>query len=141
MRDLRPPIPSALNGTLASRHLPLLVAWSVLAAQPAPAQTLPTWHVKLDHAIRPAEGSDGVLGNVSYLAVTSTGVVYVAERGAPRVTRYDAHGIFAGVVMSEGAGPREVREPEIAAQGDTLLVFDPQLARLTRLAPGGRMLD
>ncbi|MGH7582244.1 MAG: hypothetical protein ACREL5_03350, partial [Gemmatimonadales bacterium] len=45
------------------------------------------------------------------------------------------------VVMREGAGPREVREPEIAAQGDTLLVFDPQLARLTRLAPGGRMLD
>lgn len=120
------------------RTLMLLLA--VAAPGALCAQTAPTWHLQLDHAIRPTEGSAGVLGDVSYLVVTRSGVVYVAERKAPRVTRYETTGEFGGAVMRDGSGPREVRVPEIALQADTLVVFDPQLSRLSRIAPTGTLL-
>ncbi len=121
----------------------LRTAFALILATPCAvlAQTPPTWHLQLDHAIHPAEGTEGVLGNVSYIVVTRSGVVYVAERKSPRVTRYDAAGKFAGVVMRDGEGPREAREPEIALQGDTLVVFDPRLSRVSRVSPAGTLLN
>jgi hypothetical protein len=117
----------------------LLASGSVIGT--VAAQAAPTWHLQLDHAIRPAEGTVGEIGDPSYLAVTSHGDVYVAERKAPRVTHYDARGNFVGVVMREGEGPKETRAPELALQGDTLVVFDPTLGRLTRIAPRGTLVN
>jgi hypothetical protein len=121
-------------------HRTLLLALACVATT-AHAQTPPTWHLQLDHAIRPAEGTEGVIGDPSYIVVTPRGEVYVAERKVPRVTHYDAHGGFTGVVMRAGEGPRETREPELALQGDTLVVFDPQLDRLSRISPRGALLN
>jgi hypothetical protein len=119
----------------------ILCATVICAAATAHAQTVPTWHLQLDHAIRPAEGTEGVIGDPSYIVVTPHGEVYVAERKVPRVTHYDAHGSFTGVVMRAGEGPGETRAPELALQGDTLVVFDPVVGRLTRFSPRGTLLN
>jgi hypothetical protein len=119
------------------RHLFLLAATPFVAR----AQATPTWRLQLDHAIRPAEGSVGSIGDVAYLAVTRGGEVYVAERKIPRVTRYDAAGTFAGIVMRDGAGPGETRDPAIALYGDTLLIYDQSLTRVTRLSPSGKVIS
>ncbi len=107
----------------------------VCAAQTLTSQATPSWHLQLDHAIRPIEGTEGVIGDVSSLAVTRSGVVYVAEYKTPRVTRYDAGGKFVTAVMRSGEGPKETREPMITLQGDTLVVFDGMLHRLSRISP------
>jgi hypothetical protein len=107
----------------------------------AAAQTPPLWHLQLMHSIRPAEGTPGMLGKVSALAVAEDGLVYVAEEDPPRVTLYDRTGTLARVVMKNGDGPGETRYPEITMQADTLVVYDPRQGRLSRIAPSGRLLS
>ena len=113
----------------------------ILLASNAGAQAVPGWRLQLDHAIRPAEGSVGMIGDVTRIAVTRKGEVYVAEGRPARVTLYDAKGNFIRVVIREGSGPREAQYPEIALQGDTLLVYDPRTIRLTRISPDNRLLS
>jgi hypothetical protein len=45
------------------------------------------------------------------------------------------------VFVRQGSGPGEATNPEIVLQGDTLVVFDPGLLRLTRLSPSGKVLS
>jgi hypothetical protein len=104
------------------------------------AQTPPLWNLVLLHAIHPAEGSGAELGNIQTIALMNDGSVYVAEHDPARIVRFDNRGRYVGVVMRDGAGPGETRFPEVAAEGDTLVVYDPALGRLTRFGPNGRVL-
>ncbi len=90
--------------------------------------------------IRPKEGSIGALGNVSGLAARSDGSVLVAEQSPARIVEFDADGSFRRVIARDGSGPGEVRMPEIALMGDTLVVFDPPAARVSWFDPDGRVL-
>lgn len=118
----------------------MVCALALAVTSPVVAQSVPAWHLQLDHAIRSAEGSAGMIGNVTGMAITPSGVVYVSEREPGRVTRYDGQGKFS-VFMRNGAGPHEVRDPSIATFGETLLVYDGSLHRFTRMAGDGRLLD
>lgn len=124
-----------------TRLVALVTGLMALTSHALAAQAAPTWHLQLDHAIRPTEGTEGVLGDVSSMTVTRGGVVYVAERKVPRVTRYDATGKFAGVVMRDGEGPSETRGASLGLYGDTVIVYDQALTRLTRIAPSGKVLN
>ncbi len=124
-----------------SMRFRLLCLCSLLLASAGHSQAVPTWRLQLDHAIRPAEGSPGAIGNILGVAVTRGGEVYVAEQKPARVTRFDAAGKFVRTVIAQGAGPREAQRAQIVLQGDTLVVHDPQLARLTRIGPDNRLLD
>jgi hypothetical protein len=119
-------------------RLRLLLPVAFLAAN-AQAQT--AWKLELAHAIRPPEGSPGMIGNVVRVAVTDDGVVYVAEQTPARVTRYDAQGNFVRVVVREGSGPKEAQRPGIALQGDTLVVYDPMTMRLSRIGPDNKLMS
>jgi hypothetical protein len=125
-----------------SFHVALsVVALPLTATTQLLAQTAATWHLQLDHAIRPAEGTPGMIGNVMGLALARDGSVYVTERDPGRVTRYDASGKFVDVFMRAGSGPGEVRLASIALQGDTLVAYDGMQHRLTRLSPAKRVLS
>lgn len=118
-----------------------VVTLSSLVGVRATAQTPPIWRLERAAAIRPAEGTPAVIGNVRGIAVTNAGLVYVAERNPARVALYDAKGDFVRVVVREGSGPKEAQDPEITLQGDTLVMYDPHAMRLSRIAPNGRLLD
>lgn len=75
------------------------------------------------------------------IALRQDGGLYVAEATPARVTSYDENGKFLRVMMRSGEGPGETLGPEINVQGDTLLTYDPRLARLTRMSPQGKVLD
>jgi hypothetical protein len=117
------------------------LALLILAPIPANAQAVPQWHLEQLASVRPAEGSAGTLGDVQGMAIFADGSVAVAELNPSRVSRYGRDGKFIQTLMRAGEGPAETRRPKIAAQGDTLVVYDGPLSRLTRITKDGRLLD
>ena len=71
----------------------------------------------------------------------SDGSLYVAEETPARVSLFGKTGSLVRVMMRQGGGPGEGRSPAITAQGDTLVVYDASLGRVTRMAPSGRVLE
>ncbi len=128
---------SSVRGTALFEVSILLTTVSVFVQ----AQSTPRWRLELDHAVKPPENSAASLGKVTGLAVLSDGSLYVAEETPARVSLFGKTGSLVRVMMRQGGGPGEVRSPAITAQGDTLVVYDASLGRVTRMAPNGHVVD
>jgi hypothetical protein len=122
------------------RHVYMVALTAALASSRASAQSVARWHLELIHLIRPGDALPAAIGKVAQLAVLDDGSVYVAETSPARVALYDKSGTFARVVMREGSGPGETRSPAIGVHGDTLIVYDGTLGRLSYIAPTGKIL-
>ena len=62
----------------------------------------------------------------------------VADNGRLQVLFYDAAGRYRATAGRKGGGPGEFRWVQaLAVTGDSVLVYDPELGRLTLLAPNG----
>ena len=121
-------------------RIALSYLWSLALVVPLPCQAVPSWHLELVSRVRPSEGSPGMLGHVSDIAVRSDGGVYIAERSPGRVTLFNAHGEYVRVMMRDGAGPGETQDPEIVARGDTLICYTPALHRLAWISGSGKLI-
>lgn len=70
------------------------------------------------------------------------GGVFVVEAGESAIRRYAADGTFHGRIGRSGDGPGEFRSPgALARQGDTLVVFDPRLMRMSFFLGDGEFLE
>lgn len=107
----------------------------------ASAQATPLWRLEPVRTIREPDGSAGMLGRVVGLALTPDGGLFVAEVRPARVSYYGANGRFERVIAAEGEGPGEVRDPRITARGDTVIIYDGGLNRITKLARNGTVLE
>lgn len=112
----------------------MLLVGPTVAAQRASVRLEPV------REIRPEEGSLAALGNVSGMVVRNDGSVLVAEKSPARIIEFAADGSFRRIIAREGSGPGEVRMPQVALVGDTLVVFDPPAARVSWISPAGRIL-
>jgi hypothetical protein len=83
------------------------------------------------------------LYNVVAAARQSDGDIVVIDGGSREVRLYNGLGTFLAKWGGRGSGPGEFRQPVqiLAAQGDTLLVWDDALARVTRFDPAGNLVD
>ena len=71
------------------------------------------------------------------------GNIYVLDQRDALIRYFDAKGSLLGTIGRKGQGPGEFESPvgmEIVPDG-TIVVVDPSLMRLTRLAPDGRLLN
>ena len=73
----------------------------------------------------------------------SDGDIVVIDGGSREVRLYDGLGTFLAKWGEHGSGPGEFRQPvQISiAHGDTILVWDDALARVTRFDPAGNLVD
>lgn len=99
---------------------------------------------------RPALDIGGTSGDPHYDLVQvadavrlSDGRIAVMNNGVPDLRFYDAAGIYLGTTGRPGDGPGEFHR--IASiqvgRGDTLYLYDYQLRRMNRIAPGGSFLS
>jgi hypothetical protein len=79
------------------------------------------------------------LVDVSSAAMRSDGSVVVVDRGARTVRLYDAEGEFLALLGGPGTGPGEFLDPGpvLVTEGDSILVWDQPVYRVTRFGPGG----
>jgi hypothetical protein len=92
--------------------------------------------------IQPAAESPEELLQPTSVAVADDGSVIVADRGSGQIKVFDADGRFVRAFGRKGAGPNEYQVAFLAVRGDTLLVQDPQVSRLTRvLWRSGTLID
>src|ERR1700756_4472390 len=85
-----------------------------------------------------ASGADAQLTQITALDGDSRGRTYVGDWLQHRVVVLGADGRVAQTIGREGAGPgefRAIRDVQILP-GDSLLVYDPVLARVSVFAPG-----
>lgn len=88
-----------------------------------------------------AESAEELLQPTS-VAVADDGSVIVADRGSGQIKVFDADGRFVRAFGRKGSGPNEYQVAFLAVRGDTLLVQDPQVSRLTRvLWRSGSLID
>lgn len=80
-------------------------------------------------------------GNIGDLLPLPDGGVAVLDRQAAEVRVFDASGAFVRALGKKGEGPGELQNPSDVAllAGDTVGVYDPRPARLTRFAPNGTL--
>ena len=79
------------------------------------------------------------LVDVADAARRSDGSVVVVDRGAQTVRLYDPQGTFQKILGGPGAGPGEFTDPVsvLIIAGDTVIVWDQALLRVTRFGPQG----
>jgi hypothetical protein len=115
------------------------------SAPAAPAETSPAATASLGAAppvleIGRADGSDAdLLYRVAGALRTSDGGLAVLNAGTNEVRLYDVSGTLVRTLGREGAGPGEFRFPVSLRRtaGDTAVVWDRQLRRLTRVPLDG----
>lgn len=83
--------------------------------------------------IQPPEDDSTELINPRGLAVADDGSLLVSESGAGHIKVFGPDGSFRRIIGRRGQGPNEYQVPYLALRGDTLLVQDPDLARLSRV--------
>jgi len=83
------------------------------------------------------------LYNVVAAARQSDGDVVVVDGGTLEVRLYDGDGTFLAKWGGRGSGPGELQDPVqvLVSPGDTLLVWDDALARVSRFDPAGNLVD
>lgn len=84
-------------------------------------------------------GEDASFTLIVDLDVDSKGNIYVADWGARSITVLDPRASYVRMIGRDGTGPGEFRRVtsiHIVA-GDTVMVFDRSIRRLTTFAPGG----
>ncbi len=85
-----------------------------------------------------------ILGEVSGVAVTADGDIWVADQAAAHVRRYSPQGEHLGDVGRRGEGPGEFDRPlqvRWDARDETMLVWDPLNSRLHRFSAEGDLVD
>lgn len=101
-------------------------------------EELPTWHL-VPQLTLGGEGSDSgrEFYRMSDARLLSSGTIAVVNSGTAEVRFFDRSGRLIATVGREGDGPEEFREPVRVEQvdGDTIVVLDRELRRLTVLAP------
>lgn len=87
------------------------------------------------------EASPEDFGRIRAVLLGPEGELYVADGQAATVTVFDSTGRHLRTIGRRGAGPGEIESLMDAAWvGDTLVVMDPENARLTRLTRTGEYL-
>ena len=78
---------------------------------------------------------------VSAAARQSDGDMVVVDEGARTVRLYDGEGVFLRTLGGPGSGPGEFQAPGavLVTEGDTLVVWDRALSRMTRFDPHGEL--
>ena len=73
----------------------------------------------------------------------SDGDIVVVDGGTREVRLYNGDGVFLTKLGGRGSGPGEFQNPVqvLVLPGDTLLVWDDALARVTRFNPVGNLVD
>lgn len=89
------------------------------------------WRLVLERTIAPDAGAPGELLDPRWLLLREDGALVVGDMDPPRFATYDPEGAFVRTLGREGDGPGEFRSPHPTLLGDTLIVHDPQLTRIT----------
>ncbi len=102
------------------------------------------WRVEADLKIGILEGdADYQFGGIGWIAVGSTGRMYVLDTQAQNVRAFSPDGVYQQTFGGPGGGPGEIGPGAIfvaAGPGDTLLVPDLANRRINRYAPDGSHL-
>lgn len=90
------------------------------------------WRAELEVEIGAEPDGSSAFGGVRSVALGPGGVVAVLDHRTPQILAFSADGAPAGAWGRPGRGPGEYRRPySIAFLGDSLLLFDPGLSRIT----------
>ena len=98
------------------------------------------WTLELERTIAPDNDSDDALGNVGQMLPTRSGDLVVLEFAPTQIRRFPADGSAPVVIGRPGEGPSEFSQPTATLLGDTLVVLDPPLTRLSLLQLDGTLL-
>ena len=99
------------------------------------------WRLRETTVIVPDDTGAGALTNPTGALLGADGLLYVAEREPRSVKVFSRDGRFVRSVGRTGEGPGEFRYVMLGLQGDTILVQDPSLGRLTRFDGAGNQVD
>ncbi|HST61029.1 MAG TPA: hypothetical protein VLK84_20160 [Longimicrobium sp.] len=102
------------------------------------------WTVEEDLRIGIADGEGPTLfGGIAAVEADSAGRIWVLERQAKELRRFDARGKHTGTIGREGEGPGEFRDPiGLAwAPDGTLWIADPGAGRYTVYDANGTFID
>jgi hypothetical protein len=94
--------------------------------------------MSLTRTIDPEDGSPGELDSIASVAIDDSGYVYALTLGPERLMVFAPDGGFVRVLARGGDGPGDVRAGFLAISGDTVLVQQPQQARLSAFRRGGQ---
>lgn len=102
------------------------------------------WRLVLERTIQPAEGTPGMFGSPTAVVLFADGRVVVAEdprqQKAVGLQLFDAKGVFVRRLGRDGEGPGEYRSVNVGALGDTLVIHDQRLARITFMGLDGKLV-
>jgi hypothetical protein len=117
---------------------------ALLAAPAVGAQAPEQWMLapRPTVVIGDPERSDELLARVVGLALAPTGEVILWEPNSAGVRIFSRDGATSRVLARSGAGPGEVRDARwIGLAGDTIMIVDGTLRRITRMTAEGRVLS
>lgn len=90
------------------------------------------WHAELEAEIGADIDGGSQFGGIRSVALGPGGIIAVLDHRTPQLVAFSADGAHAGSWGRIGSGPGEYRRPySIAFIGDSLLLFDPSLSRIT----------
>lgn len=90
-----------------------------------------TWTLTLETTIQPKDGAPGELASPTGVVRTADGRLIVTDMGVPSINLYDADGKFVRTIGRSGDGPGEYRQPMTTLRGDTLVIQDGRLNRVS----------
>lgn len=116
-------VPSAASNTVDTTG-----AYPVFHARTPVAQ----WRAELEVELGASEDGGSEFGGVRSVALGPNGVVAVLDHRTPQIVAFSKDGARVASWGRSGAGPGEYRWPySIAYLGDSLVLFDPGLSRIT----------
>lgn len=100
------------------------------------------WQLEEELSIGAIEGDPNYQFSwIRHVEVDEAGNIYVLDGQARRLMIYDRDGVFLRAIGRQGEGPGEFENPaRLVWKGDTLVVWDYQLRRLTYFDQGGELL-
>lgn len=98
----------------------------------------PGWTPEVRLTIGTVEEGPASFGRIRALLLARDGGVLVADAGNRAIKEFGPDGAWRRIIGRDGSGPAEYQQPySLGWLGDTLLVLDPQNARLGLFAPDG----
>lgn len=136
--DRSPAMPMQLGRRCATT---LLVAALSAAYSPAVSQQVLRYESLPTGIIIQSEGSGYILAQPRSSMVTRSGGLIVIEGTEAAILQFDSAGRFTGRYGRQGGGPGEFRQPaSLTIRGDSIVVWDPSLARLSIMTSEGRVV-
>jgi hypothetical protein len=90
------------------------------------------WRAELESELGAEPDGGSAFGGVRSVALAPSGTIAVLDHRTPQILAFTADGTPNGSWGRAGAGPGEYRRPySVAFLGDSLLLFDPGLSRIT----------